>query len=115
MRSTNLAFELDYLYDMDDQLFNKLTNDYVLKVDNYSVGYMLLPILDKIRMCEHSQLVDDCWFPYSWSIFITCMPKDIDRIRCIANRIPSSIPANIRIYDGDEENEVLNGDNKRDA
>ena len=103
MRSTNLAFDLDYMYDMDDQLFNLLTDDYVFKCDNYAVAYNLLRILDRMNMCEHSNMVDDCFWPYSWVIFITCRPRDIERIRCVAKRLPSSVPANIRIYNSEDE------------
>lgn len=103
MRSTNLAFDFDYLLSReDDELFHKLTNDYMFVCDNYAVGYQLMPILDKIKMCEHSGMTDDCFWPYSWIIFITCRPEDISRIKCIAKRIPSSIKANIRIYDEEE-------------
>lgn len=104
MRSTNLAFDYDYLIDREnDRLFHKLTKDYQFVCDNYAVGYQLLSILDRIQMCEHSPLTDDCFWPYSWIIFITCMPKDIERIKYIAKRIPSSIPANIRIYEDEVE------------
>ena len=104
MRSTNLAFDLDYLIDRrEDRLFQMLTNDYEFRCDNYSVAYQLLPILDKFRLCEHSNMVDDCFWPYSWIIFITCRPEDIGKIKYIANRIPSSINANIRILDENEE------------
>lgn len=99
MRSTNLAFDFDYLLDReDDYLFHKLTDDYMLVCDNYAVAYQLLPILDKFQFCEHSGITDDCFYLYSWLIFITCMPRDIERIKCIAKRIPSSINANVRIY-----------------
>lgn len=107
MRSTNLAFDYDYLIGREeDELFHRLTNDYMLVCDNYSVVYQLLPILDKIQYCEHSGITDDCFYIYSWLVFITCRPEDIDRIKCIAKRIPSSINANIRVYDEDLEIEV---------
>ena len=100
MRSTNLAFDFDYLLDREnDRLFHEITSDYQFVCDNYSVAYQLLSILDKIPFCEHSGLTDDCFYPYSWIIFITCRPEDIGRIECVANRIPSSINANIRIYE----------------
>ena len=106
MRSTNLAFDFDYLQDMEnDRLFHSLTSDYMFVCDNYAVAYQLMPILDKISMCEHSGLTDDCFYPYSWIMFITCRPEDIDRIKFIAKRIPSSIDANIHIYN-DEEGEI---------
>lgn len=103
MRSSNLTFDMNYLYDMDDQLFNLLTNDYEFKCDNYAVAYQLLEFLDRLRMCEHSNIEEDCFWPYSRIIFITCRPQDIGRIKCVAKRLPSSIPANIRIYDENEE------------
>lgn len=107
MRSTNLAFDFDYLKDREyDRLFHQLTDDYMLVCDNYAVAYKLLPILDKIQFCEHSGITDDCFYIYSWLIFITCMPRDIERIKCIANRIPSSIKANVRIYGEDLEVEI---------
>lgn len=104
MRSTNLAFDYDYLYDREeDSLFHRMTDDYMLVCDNYAVAYQLLPILDRIPFCEHSGVTDDCFYLYSWLVFITCLPRDIERIRCIANRIPSSINPNIRIYNDDLE------------
>lgn len=107
MRSINLAFDLDYLYNRQyDELFNKLTNDYLFKCDNYVVAYQLLRILDKMEFCEHSDMTDDCFYPYSWLIFITCRPEDIGKIKCIANRIPSSINANIKIYGEEDGYEV---------
>ena len=108
MRSTNLAFDFDYLLDREnDRLFHQLTNDYMLVCDNYAVAYQLLPILDRIQFCEHSGITDDCFYLYSWLIFITCMPRDIERIKYIAKRIPSSIDANIRIYGEDLEVAIL--------
>ena len=99
MRSTSLAFDYDYLLGKeDDSLFHQLTDDYMLVCDNYAVAYQLLPILDRIHFCEHSGVTDDCFYLYSWLIFITCMPRDIERIKYIAKRIPSSIDANVRIY-----------------
>lgn len=113
MRSTNLAFELDYLYGQQhDKLFNLLTDDYVFKCDNYAVAYNLIRLLDNFHMCEHSNIVDDCWWPYSWVIFITCLPQDIERIYYISKNLPSTIDANIQIYNSDEE-EILEG--KSDA
>lgn len=104
MRSTNLAFPPDYLYSMvDNKLFDSLTDDYIFKCDNYAVAYNLIPFLNKIDMCEHSDIVDDCWWPYSYIIFFTCLPKDVQRILCMANRIPSSIKANCRVYYTDED------------
>ena len=107
MRSTNLAFETDYLYgrELDDN-FNLLTEDYIFKCDNYSVGYNLIQIIDHMEMCEHSNIVDDCFWPYSWIIFITCRPKDILRIKHIAERLPSSIPSNIKIISEEGEEEI---------
>ena len=102
MRYTNLSFPPDYLYGKEDELFRMLTNDYMFKCDNYAVAYKLLQLLDKIEMCEHSDMTDDVFYPYSFIIFITCRPKDIERIKCVAKKIPSSIPANIKIYDEDE-------------
>lgn len=107
MRSTNLVFDPDYLYEKRyNKLFNEITCDYLFKCDNYSVAYQLLLILDKVRFCEHSEMTDDCFYPYSWLIFITCRPEDIGRIKCIANRIPSSINANIKIYVEEDGYEV---------
>ena len=107
MRSTKLAFDFDYLLDREnDHLFHQLTDDYMLVCDNYAVAYQLLPILDQFRFCEHSGITDDCFYIYSWIIFITCMPRDIERIKFIANRIPSSINANIRIFSESLEDEI---------
>lgn len=104
MRYTNLSFPPDYLYGKDeDDLFKMLTNDYMFKCDNYAVAYNLLQLLDKIDMCEHSDMTDDVFYPYSFIIFITCKPKDIERIKCIAKKLPTSIPANVKIYDENEE------------
>lgn len=104
MQFTNLSFPPDYLYGKEDELFNLLTNDYEFRCDNYAVAYQLIRLLDKIHMCEHSSYpLDDCFWPFGcWIVFITCRPKDIDRIKCIAKCIPSSIPTNIKIYDEDE-------------
>ena len=108
MRSTNLAFDYDYLYGREfDDLFHQLTEDYLFVCDNYAVAYQLLPILDRIQFCEHSGVTDDCFYLYSWLIFITCTPKDIERIKYIANRIPSSINANVRIYGEIDGYEVM--------
>lgn len=94
---------INSLYDMDDYLVKILTDDYVFKCDNYSVAYQLLYFLDKFDMCEHSQVMDEYIWPYSWIIFITCKPRDVLRIKCVANRIKSSIPANIKILKTDED------------
>lgn len=102
MRSTNLAFDHDYLYDYDDEMFRLLTDDYMFKCDNYAVAYNLLHILDQFKMCEHSEIRDDCFYIYSWIIFITCRPQDIERIRWVAKCLPSSFDPNIQIYKYDD-------------
>lgn len=106
MQSTDLSFPNAYLYGKEDQLFDLLTKDYVFICDNYAVAYQLMSVLDRIKFCEYSMPVDDCWWPYSWLIFFTCLPKDVRRIGYIAKRIPSSIPANIKIMD-EEEGEIF--------
>lgn len=103
MQSTDLTFPLDYLYDYDDYFFNLLTNDYEFKCDNYAVAYHFLQFLDKLKMCEHSQMTDDCFYPYSWVIFFSCRPQDALRMKYVAKRIPSYIDANVRIYNENEE------------
>ena len=104
MRST--SFNTDYLATMDretDKLFRTLTNDYMLKCDNYSVAYMLLPIIDRLQLCERSDITDDYFFPYSSIIFFTCRPDDAERIECVAKRLPSSIRANVKLYQYDAD------------
>ena len=103
MRSTsNLAFDLEYL-DNDTRMFNLLTSDYMFKCDNYAVAYTLREVfLKRFHMCEYSEITEDCFFPYSKVIFITCRPRDIYRIKYIARHIPSSIKANVKIYDEEE-------------
>lgn len=103
MRSTNLSFPPDYLYGFDDYIFNMVTSDYEFKCDNYAVAYAFLRMLDKLEMCEHSELTDDCFWPYSWIIFFTCRPKDALRMKYVAKCLPSSIPANVKIYNDQEE------------
>ena len=104
MRSTNLAFDFDYLQDREhDRLFHRLTDDYMLVCDNYAVAYKLLPILDKVQLCERSDITDDYYWPYSSVIFFTCRPEDAERIKCVAKRIPSYINANIHVYQYDIE------------
>ena len=102
MRSTNLAFDLEYL-DRDDQMFKALTSDYMFKCDNYAVAYNLREFfLKRFKMCEYSDICEDLFWPFSKIIFITCRPQDILRIKHIAHHIPSSIKANIKIYDEEE-------------
>ena len=110
MRSTNLAFDLDYMQDMDDQLFSLLTNDYELRCSNYAVAYNFVRFLETLKMCEHSSIIDDCYYPFSsnqcpyeWVVFFTCRPKDALRMKYVARHIPSSIRANVRILDENEE------------
>ena len=107
MQSVDLSFPNAYLYGKEDQLFDLLTKNYIFRCDNYAVAYQLMSVLDHIKFCEYSMPVDDCWWPYSWLIFFTCMPKDVERICCVAKRIPSSISANIKILN--EEEEVIFG------
>ena len=99
MRSTNLAFDFDYLMDRDDHMFNVLTSDYEFRCNNYSVAYNLIQFLNDLKMCEHSGILDDCFYPYDWVIFITCRPQDIERMMYVAKHLPSSIKANIRLLD----------------
>lgn len=105
MRSTNLAFDLDYMYPLQkkEYLYDLLTEDYVFKCDNYAVAYMFCQILDKLDMCEHSEITEDCFWPYSKIVFFTCRPEDVKRMKCVALRIPSSIKANVKIYNELEE------------
>lgn len=104
MRSINLAFDLDYMYPVQRQerTFELLTSDYIFKCDNYAVAYMFCQILDRLKMCEHSEITEDCFWPYSKIVFFTCRPEDVQRMKCVAKRIPSSIKANVRIYDEEE-------------
>lgn len=104
MRSTNLAFDHAYLYDTDDKMFNMLTSDYMFKCDNYAVAYMFREFfLKKLKMCEYSDITEDCFWPYSKIIFITCRPQDMLRMKYVAKNLKSSINANVRIYDENEE------------
>ena len=106
MRSTNLVCDMDYIMYknlQEDRMYNALTSDYMFKCDNYAVAYMLTRLLYLFPLCEHSDITEDCFFPYSKVIFITCRPRDIERIKCVAKHIPSSIEANIKIYDENEE------------
>lgn len=104
MRSTNLAFDHEYLIGKEDRMFNALTSDYMFKCDNYAVAYLFKEFfLSRLKMCEYSDITEDCFFPYSKIIFITCRPQDMIRMKYVANRIPSSIKANIRIYNEEEE------------
>ena len=106
MRSTNLAFDLDYIWcnnKREDKMFNAITSDYMLKCDNYAVAYMFNQLLDKLRMCEHSDIVDDFCWPYSSIIFFTCRPQDVKRMKYVAKHIPSSIEANIKVFYMDDD------------
>lgn len=105
MRSSNLAFDFEYLWSVnqrEDRTFNAITSDYTFKCDNYSVAYQFKQFLDNLKFCEHSGIVDDYWYPYSYIIFVTCRPQDIMRMKYVARRIPSSIPSNVRIYDEED-------------
>lgn len=100
------SFSTDYLDTMDreqERLFRLLTNDYMLKCDNYAVAYKLLPILDRMPFCERSDITDDYFWPYSSIIFFTCRPDDAERIKCVAKRIPSYIKANVKVYQYDAD------------
>ena len=100
------SFNTDYILFTDnqqDKLFRMLTKDFMLKCDNYAVAYKLLPIIDKVQLCERSDITDDYYFPYPSVIFFTCRPVDAERIKCIAKRIPSSIKANIKLFMYDDE------------
>lgn len=100
------SFNTDYLLFTDneqDRLFRLLTKDFMLKCDNYAVAYKLLPIIDRLQLCERSDITDDYFFPYSSVIFFTCRPDDAERIKCVAKRIPSSISTNIKLFMYDDE------------
>ena len=86
-------------------MYNRLTSDYMFKCDNYAVAYNFTQFLDKLRMCERSDIEEDYCYPYSRIIFFTCLPRDAERMKYVANHIPSSIEANIRIcmYNDDGE------------
>ena len=110
MRSSKLAFDHDYMtyaqfnMEPDDlRLFNLLTNDYEFRCEHYVVAYNFLRMLDKLDMCEHSGMLDDCFWPYSWIIFFSCKPNDALRMKHVAKHLPYSKNANIRIYEYDED------------
>ena len=115
MRFTeNIIFDYDYLEykkhntpDEEMKLFNLLTSDYIFKCDNYAVAYKLIQFLDRLKMCEHSEITEDYYWPYSRVVFITCLPKDLQRMKWVARRIPSSIKANVRFYEYDEDGEEM--------
>ena len=115
MRSTKLAFDLDYLMskgmlDREERMFNAITCDYEFRCTNYAVAYTFSKFLEKLKWCESSAILDDCYSPfnvltnpYDWVIFFTCRPQDMLRMKYVAHRIPSSIKANIRILNEEEE------------
>lgn len=110
----NLIFDYDYLEhkkfntpENEMKLFNMLTSDYMFKCDNYAVAYMFCYILDHLKMCEHSDITEDYYWPYSRVVFITCRPQDLQRMKWVARRIPSSIKANVRFYEYDEDGEEI--------
>ena len=115
MRFINdLVFDYDYLEckkfntpDNEMRLFKLLTTDYVFKCDNYAVAYNFIQFLDRLTMCEHSDITEDYFWPYSRVVFITCRPQDIQRMKYVAKHIPSSIEANVRIYEYDEDGEEI--------
>ena len=103
MRSTDLAFDFDYIVGRENKTFNALTSDYMFKCDNYSVAYTFKEyFLKRLKFCEYSDITEDCFFPYSKIIFITCRPQDMLRMKYVAHHIPSSIKANIHIYDEED-------------
>lgn len=103
MQSSDLSFPPDYLYDYDDQMFRLLTNDYEFRCENYAVAYNFIRFLDKLDMCEHSGMIDDCFWPYSWIVFFSCRPEDALRMKYVAKKLPSSFNADVRIYNDQEE------------
>lgn len=105
MRSTNLAFDFDYLYGKQrDKMFDLLTDDYMFKCDNYVIAYTMREFfLKRFHMCEYSDITEDLYYPYSKIIFITCRPQDIFRIKYIARHLPSAIKANVRFFKYDED------------
>ena len=103
MLSSDLSFPPDYLYGYDDAMFKMMTEDYEFKCNNYAVAYNFIKILDKLEMCEHSDMVDDCFWPYSWVVFFSCRPKDALRMKYVAKKLPSSFNADVRIYNDQEE------------
>ena len=93
---------------VDRDMFDAITKDYEFRTTNYAVAYQFLQFLNKLKLCEHTDIYDDYSFKgnsvYSdWVIFFTCMPKDMMRMGFIAKRIPSSYPADIKILNQDEE------------
>lgn len=84
-------------------MYNRLTSDYIFKCDNYAVAYIFMQFLDKLRMCERSDIEEDYCYPYSRIIFFTCLPRDAERMKYVANHIPSSIEANIKFYEFDDD------------
>ena len=115
MRYINdLVFDYDYIEckkfntpEDEMRLFNLLTSDYLFKCDNYAVAYNFIRFLDKLKMCEHSDITEDYFWPYSRVVFFTCLPKDAERMKYVAKRIPSSIKANVRIYTYDDQGDEM--------
>lgn len=106
MRSSNLTFDLDYLWSAnqrEDRMFNAITSDYMFKCDNYAVAYKFKQFLNNLKNCEYGDIVDDCFFPFSSIIFFTCRPQDALRMKYVAKRIPSSFKADVKIYSIDDE------------
>lgn len=88
-----------------NEFMNIITKSYEFRCSNYAVAYNFIQYLDRLRYCDYSGIIDDFISPPAseWIIFFTCLPKDAERLRKVANYIPSSIPANIRIIDENEE------------
>mgnify|MGYP006988828688 CR=1 FL=1 len=66
---------------------------YIVECDEFPGIYKFMQYLDKLRYCEYSDTAQD-WFTFHndiiqshWVIFVSCLPKDMDRLRYVANRM----------------------------
>lgn len=72
--------------------YSMIYKDYVIKSDNYPDIYNFRSLLDRI-VCDCSEYPQD-WFNCKdgiirshWLIFVCAIPKDVERLECVANRM----------------------------
>ena len=79
-------------YPREDDLMDILTKDYEFVSDEYPVAWKFRQYLKNLRLCDFSEILDDVYYSGDVVmcrrvIFFSCMPKDIDRMSFVLERL----------------------------
>ena len=87
-----------------------LCKDYMIVCDEYPGVYQFMSFLENLYACDYSESPQD-WFSMKdgmiqshWIIFVSCLPKDMEKLKYIADR---SEKYDISIIEDDDLDDMI--------